>query len=446
MESNATPGDGSSLPLVPQIERDETLYSWCATIHAMAARSRSGDTSRALFGNDHSPRQHDLPRGLVFLQEYLPGENLLEILRSHTIAACYLPFLAPEEISVLAEDIAQTTKFHWRRMLLGASRTRPVFHPLRFCAKCCAEDRLTVGRSYWHIQHQLPATWSCIRHDEPLWTLPGHPRRWRLPSEGMEKSSAMETYLPQAAAITAAVGLSLSSLRSVNCDSLRSNALRRLRDAGVIHSLGGARHDRITRWFQDTHIGRMCADKSSAMSALGDGSWIPAQLWRRKFNHPARWITLWSALNWSTAEEAAAAFVEAAENRMRSEEGQLFLFQQQDPPVRAPAHVYAAFESCESYAAAMALLRVRRADVVRWLEADPELRRVWKQGAYSRRLAATMHRLQAAASLSSADFDIPRFLKDNAADIRWLATHADASYHALIGKLNRQGARQRTFF
>ena len=386
VESNATPGDGSSFPLVPQIERDETLYSWCATIHAIAGRTRSGDTSRALFGNDHSPRQHDLPRGLTFLQEYLRGENLLDVLRSHTIAACYLPFLVAEEINLLAEDIAQSTKLHWRRMLLCASRSRAVFHPLRFCAKCCTEDRLTVGRTYWHIQHQLPATWSCIRHAEPLWTLPGHPRRWLLPSEGMEKSTEMDTYLPQAAAITAAVGLSLSSLRSVNCDALRSSTLRRLRDTGVIHSLGGARHDRITRWFRGTDIGRMCADTTSGVSALGDGSWIPAQLWRRKFDHPARWIVLWSALDWSTPNEAATAFLEAAEDRMHSYEGQLLLFQIEGLPVRAPAHVYAAFRSCESYTAVMSVLRVGRADVVRWLEGDPLLRRVWKQGAYNRRL------------------------------------------------------------
>lgn len=446
MGSNATPGEGSSFPLVPQIERDETLYSWCATIHAIAGRTRSGDTSRVLFGNDHSPRQHDLPRGLTFLQEYLPGGNLLDVLRSHTIAACYLPFLTPEETGLLAKDIAQSTKLHWRRLLLSTSRSRAVFHPLRFCAHCCAEDRLTLGRPYWHIQHQLAATWSCIRHAAPLWTLPGHPRRWLLPSEGMEKSIEMDTYRPQAAATTAAIGQALMSLPSVNSDSLRSYALRRLRDTGVIHSLGGARHDRITRWFQDTDIGRMCADTTSGVSALGDGSWIPAQLWRRKFNHPARWIVLWSALNWSTVEEAATQFLEAAENRIHSEEGQLLLFQDEGLPVRAPAHVYSAFESCESYSAVMNLLKVRRADVVRWLDADPLLRRAWKQGAYSRRLAATMHRLQTAATFSGADFDIPRFLKENAADIRWLASHAEATHRALIGKLHRQGVTQRTFF
>lgn len=412
----------------------------------MTGKTRSRDTSRALFGNDHSPRQHDLPRGLAFLQEYLPGENLLDVLRSHTIAACYLPFLAPEKISLLTEDIAQSTKLHWRRMLLSASRSRAVFHPLRFCAKCCAEDSLTVGRPYWHTQHQLPATWYCIRHAEPLWTLPGQPRRWLLPSEGMGKSIRMDAYVPPAAAITAAIGQALSSLRSVNSDSLRSHALRRLRDMGVIHSLGGARHERLSSWFRSTGIGRMCADTTSGMSALGDGSWIAAQLWRKKRNHPARWIVLWGAMNWSTPEEAATAFLEAAEDRMQSVEGQFLLFRHENLPVRAPAHVYAAFESCESYAAVMALLKVGRADVVRWLEADPSLRRAWKQGAHGKQLNATVHRLQAAAALPGMGFDISRFLKINAADVRWLADHAGATHRALLGNLYRRGAMQRALF
>ncbi|MDP3310292.1 MAG: hypothetical protein Q8S56_04920, partial [Polaromonas sp.] len=70
----------------------------------------------------------------------------------------------------------------------------------------------------------------------------------------------------------------------------------------------------------------------------------------------------------------------------------------------------------------------------------------WKQGAYSRRLNATTNRLQVAASLSGVEFDITRFTQKHASDIRWLARHAKAAHQALIGKLNRQGAPQRSFF
>lgn len=86
--------------------------------------------------------------------------------------------------------------------------------------------------------------------------------------------------------------------------------------------------------------------------------------------------------------------MEACSDAAPTDKGQYLLFEPQEHPTRAPDHVYAAFEICESYEAVMAHLHVSRGDVVRWLESDPELRRIWKQGIHSRRLHVTEHRLR----------------------------------------------------
>ena len=436
-------------PMLPAIEDDETLYSWCATVHALAGGISSGDTSYALFGNGHSPRQFDIPRGLGALQEHLScfSGNSIELLRAHTVAACYLPFISRGELDSIAAEIAGGARPHWRRRLLSASRSLPIKHPLRFCSVCCTEDAMTTGRAYWHVQHQFPATWICIRHKEALWVFEGHPRRWLLPSPQQKGSIKMSILDGGVADIAAAVSQVISKLRAVNTDTLRSCTLRRLREIGVIHSLAGARHDRLATWFSSSAMGRMCAPDTSGMSPLTDGNWVPAHLWRKKRDHPARWIALWSALQWRNADEACTALLEACSDATPTDRGQYLLFGSQEQLVRAPDHVYAAFGTCESYEAVMARLHVNRSDVVRWLESDPELRRTWKQNAHTRRVYLTEQRLRSAMIEWLAKKKTSEgFLENNATDVRWLAKNAPNAHRALLGNLHRRSAIERTLF
>jgi len=434
---------------LPAIEDEETLYSWCASVHALASGTNSGDTSHALFGNGHSSRQHDIPRGLRALQGHLScfSDNCIELLRIHTVAACYLPFMAPSDLELLATEISAGVKPHWRRRLLSASRSLPIKHPLRFCSACCAEDTAAAGRPFWHTQHQFPATWVCTRHSEALWIFSGHPRRWLLPSPGQKGSARLSDLNTNVATTAAAVGQAISKLRIINTDALRSCTLNRLRDIGVIHSLGGARHDRLASWFRNSAMGRMCAADTSGTSALADGNWVPAHLWRKKRDHPARWIALWSALQWRSADEACSALMEACSDAAPTDKGQYLLFEPQEHPTRAPDHVYAAFEICESYEAVMAHLHVSRGDVVRWLESDPELRRIWKQGIHSRRLHVTEHRLRKSMiDWLASKPNLEGFLESNEADLHWLARNAPSAHQALVGNLHRRGAVAKTLF
>lgn len=434
---------------LPAIEHDETLYSWCAAVHASVGNTSSVSTSLALFGNSHSPRQHDIPRGLLALQHLLSdfSENPVELLRAHTVAACYLPFISASNMTLVAADIGCDIKPHWRRSLLSPSRSRPITHPLKFCGKCCTEDTATTGRAYWHTNHQLPASWICSLHFEPLTIVSGHPRRWLLPSLKLDKCAAIRELDAAVANIAAAVGSAISKLKVVSTDSLRYSALKRLRNIGVIHSLAGARHDRLATWFSNSPMGRMCAADYSGMSALADGNWVPAHLWRKKCDHPARWIVLWSALQWRDMDEACEALVEACSDTLRSDRGQYLLFPSQEQLLRAPDYVYAAFATCESYEAVMTRLHVNRSDVVRWLESDLELRQTWKRINHSRRIQSTEQRLRKSMiEWISSTSSLEGFLENNGADVRWLAKNAPSSHRALLGKLHRRGTIERSLF
>ena len=438
-----------TLSTLPSIEANETLYSWCATVHALAGRISSEDTSYALFGNGHSPRQHDIPRGVGALQELLScfSGDAIELLRVHTVAACYLPFMSLDDQNRLAAEIAGGINPHWRRRLLSASRSYPVQHPLRFCSICCAEDTVKAGRAYWHTQHQLPATWICTQHREPLIILRGRPRRWILPSPALKLSVNAGELDAEVATIAAAVSQAVSTLQVVNSDALRSGALKRLREMGVIYSLAGARHNRIATWFSESALGRMCAHPASGMSALADGTWIPAHLWRKKRDHPAGWIALWGALQWKDSAEACSALIHACTESNLTDGGQYLLFGSSEHMLRAPNQFYAAFEICNSYQEVMSKLQVSRGDVVRWLKADPELRHVWKQGIFNRRLQATLKRLKNSMNdRSIKTLHLEGFIKNNAADTRWLSEHAPHIHQSLIGNLYRRNSNARTLF
>jgi len=439
----------TGLPL-PQLDTGETIFSWCAAVHHLWGGTVSGDTSHALFGNGHAMRQHDIPRGLDMLTARCGGilGEPLQLLRLHSVAACYLPFLDAADQADLAAQIGGGSRLHWRRGLLSSSRSMPVEHPLRMCDRCCADDADRLGRPTWRVMHQLPGVWVCAIHGDPLWTVPGRQRRWVLPTDNLIRRTRIQNSDPLQATIAAEVSRTFATLESVNCDSLRAAALRRMRDIGVIHSLARARHDRITRWFCSTSMHEMCRNPLSGVSSLSGGEWICSQLWRAKRDHPARWILLWCALNWKSSAEATSALADAASSLHRREDGQLSMFSLEPGEVKAPDHVYAAFQYCESYAEVMRQLNVSRADVVRWLESDPGLRQTWRQGAYQERLRAVVRKLKDTFAASSAlnIADVKQLLSDGANDIRWLAANEPRLHAEMIGALARRGASQKTLF
>lgn len=54
-------------PFLPTLLADETIYSWCATAHAMSGWRTAEGWSMHVLGAAHGVRQHDFPTYLPAL-------------------------------------------------------------------------------------------------------------------------------------------------------------------------------------------------------------------------------------------------------------------------------------------------------------------------------------------------------------------------------------------
>jgi hypothetical protein len=152
-------------------------------------------------------------------------------------------------------------------------------------------------------------------------------------------------------------------------------------------------------------------------------------------------VLLWSALDWSTSAEAGTFFCDAASALPIVRAGQVELFDEALPIPETPSKVSSVLESASSYEEAMRLLQVPRNQIVRWLEADPEMRARWRQRLQRERVENALQRLissflrnpsiSSAAALSSAD-------------LRLLKSHAPREYEAITSRLASFRPRQRS--
>lgn len=151
---------------VPDWYDDETLYSLCSRFHRLTGNPTPAVTALQLFGNVHSGYQHDLPSGIDYFTSITKGSrgSSREIIRGHTILPFYLPFRsahdANDAYATMCGSSIGSLKY---RLGILTSRFR-ANHPLKACTKCIQEDYDTHGVAYWHLSHQYPGVWVCLKH------------------------------------------------------------------------------------------------------------------------------------------------------------------------------------------------------------------------------------------------------------------------------------------
>lgn len=378
----------------------------------------------------------------------LQGKGSIEavtILRLHTIGGYYLPFMCADRQLKVGEAIVSRANTHWRRLVSGVSRSRPMEHPLKWCQRCAADDMAMFGRSYWHVTWQFPTSWICPIHHMSLSISRGRDKRWLLPYHLRNDGPglAMVGDDAHAAETLAAIGSVVQTLESVDMACLRKAALARLRDLGVIHSLTRSSHERISKWFASTAVSTFYKTVP-ALQPFSQGEWIPELLWRKKLSQAFRWVTLWAALDWQSPGQAARSFEQASKFLLLPEGDQLPLFDHHPNPV-TPEHVIDAFANCDSYSEVMIRLRVSRGDVVRWLEQDSLLRLRWRQRLKFGRQQQHVDRIRMKAAASP--FITRKELEaDCAADFRWLREHAPSMLQALLQSVPSRASTQRNLF
>ncbi|MFC5607016.1 TniQ family protein [Variovorax soli] len=429
---------------LPQLEADETLYSLYATAHAMSGNTSAEHTAMALLGTRHAVRQHDIPLRIEPSQFGLPDDasSLLHLIRHHTIAGFYLPFLPAEEQARTAERWRGDC--HARRRCDGSSRTIGPRHPLKACFECMESDVQRLGRAYWHVSHQWPLSWVCSVHLTPLRQFDGAHKRWLLP--GGRTSAQVQGARGAAPACPVSVllarfGARIAQTRVVNVDGLREASISRLKALGVMHDARAARPARLCQWFRGTETSAWLRRGPSWAVALADGDWIASQLWRHKHSHAVRWLILWCAIGMADSDITPSTFEDALRGRRTDVQGQRLLFAQEPLGNRTPAHVVAAFNEARSYADVMLALRASRSDIVRWLEADPGLRRDWRDRLRTQRLATIKSELTQKVAmnpqLTRSDLE-----REHSADVRWLREHAPAELRHLMSQLRSRADKQ----
>lgn len=402
----------TSPSFLPALQADETIYSWCATAHAMSGWRTSEGWSHHVLGSSHGVRQHDFPAYLpTLLNGHLTHISWEQALRQHSLVGMFWPFVSPAFREGLFGSVAEPS-MAWRhpvqyvrRIMLCHSRTLPWDSALRYCPACVEADRISCGRAYWHVAHQWPVSRHCIKHRIQLISAATSLKTWQLPFSGAAPQALAEgDEFYEVSSVVQRLAHAMRNLEALDLKLLRQAALQRLCALGVIHSTYSVRHDRLDEWYRSQPISCWCLFAGGGLAQLAKSDWLPKLLWRRTQDHPIRWIIAWAALDWPSPEYAAQALTDSQRSEPVEVSGQLALFKTASLPGTpakkhpSPAAFEQALESETSYAGLIARLGVSRGDIIRWLEASPDARAAWRQ------------RLQA-LRIETAEADIRQFIQ-----------------------------------
>ncbi len=98
-------------------------------------------------------------------QQFIDTLGWKKIIREHTLAPYYSPFLKPQYKSMLlsgGEPLSQTRIQPVQQNLIRLAK------PWRWCSCCASEDYELFGTTYWHSFHQLPSVLTCYKHNTVL--------------------------------------------------------------------------------------------------------------------------------------------------------------------------------------------------------------------------------------------------------------------------------------
>lgn len=183
-----------SLPNIPALYANETLYNWAGVVHAWNANTDVRETSRQLYGAPYAALLHDFPSYLNALDERLEHRigSTRHLALYHTLLGYFLPIQDPNVATDILDSVC-SGGFSSLKYKLGIPASGVGgHHHLRGCPHCFEEDEAIHGRAYWHVEHQFPSTLVCVKHRcnlrvawDPI--TPVHRRGWILPQMGLDR-------------------------------------------------------------------------------------------------------------------------------------------------------------------------------------------------------------------------------------------------------------------
>jgi len=147
---------------------EEIFYSVCARLCERYGYSKHRIAMRDLFGREWVIASITLPSHLDDLIARLPPGSAYTsdyLIAEHTLLPFYSPFLPPERLSRLRQDMrgCNGPAIHMRSGIMASSVPLPEW--LRFCPRCVVEDRVRYGECYWHRVHQISGVEICPFHE-----------------------------------------------------------------------------------------------------------------------------------------------------------------------------------------------------------------------------------------------------------------------------------------
>lgn len=149
---------------------NETLFSWCARYHKLAANSAPSATSLQLFGHARGGWVHDVPSNLDALVAQTQGSLgcATDIVQEHTILPFYFAFKREQVVNEVLRRIrtegVTSQKFRLGMLTSGIGAA----HPFKACGECITEDLRKNNVAHWRVAHQLPGVWACTKHRTSL--------------------------------------------------------------------------------------------------------------------------------------------------------------------------------------------------------------------------------------------------------------------------------------
>jgi|TARA_R110002033_G_scaffold126900_2_gene168535 hypothetical protein len=181
------------------LEFDETLYSWLVSQVLLMGKPslRSVLTD---FGVPHRQLASLFPSYLPIISA-ITGVETCQLLSHHTALPLFKIFSDTSTYRMAVDSLlhGNAGNLHTRLSLI-ANRVGNT-PSLSFCKVCIEDDLKFRGRAWWHMQHQLPGTNICLRHNVYLNTVSVNRNAMLLPNHvngnPIVNSNNIDEYLSQ---------------------------------------------------------------------------------------------------------------------------------------------------------------------------------------------------------------------------------------------------------
>lgn len=310
MKASASFPAGVPLPFLPMWIEGETLYSWAARFHELQGRTSSRQTGITLFGRSHAAAHYAIPLGVAHFAALTRGQlgSPSEILMKRTALCELRPFLSISCWDSMLKRFVDTLRSENTRPTVGI-RAGGIGErcPLRYCGDCIKDELAELGTSYWHLQHQLQCSVTCLKHQKPLEFPERRRTTWSLPhhANSFAKSASVSDRFLASALLLSRISEVCTQLNPIHIPTFADAATRSLLNQDVATTVPRRCGDALSAWFSQTQSSQVARVYYPDHADLISGRWIVQLLRSRCSIKPIHWLLLWAAILENVPEELA---------------------------------------------------------------------------------------------------------------------------------------------